>query len=58
MNLNCLLLLIFSIHISGTAIVQNQNLWSAYTYTYCTVVNFKFTAGGVGVNTKFTKWQL
>ena len=36
----CLLLLIFSIHISGPATVQNQNLWSAYMYIYCHVVNF------------------
>ena len=41
MNLNCLfVLLIFSIHISGPATVQNQNLSSAYMYIYCHVVNF------------------
>ena len=29
------MLLIFRIHISGPATVQNQNLWSAYMYIYC-----------------------
>ena len=40
----CLLLLIFNIHmnIHGPATVQNQNLWLAYMYIYCHVVNFEF----------------
>ena len=35
----CCWYLVFTL-ISGPATVQNQNLWSAYMYIYCHVVNF------------------
>ena len=41
MNLNCLL--IFSMHINGPTIIENQILWSAYMFIYCHAVNYEFT---------------